>query len=114
MSQTGCFVLTMLKLQQTSCYTFWKHCHIKVKDGLVSMVMVSSEAESKMIKRVKKGVLTAEFPHGSGQPVSRARSTRQAIDWLHWSQLLEVSAEAFVRTHTHPQTDRTALTLFLT
>lgn len=46
------------------------------------------------------------FPVVSGQPVSRARSTRQTIDWLHWSQLLEVSAEATTLTHTHPHTDR--------
>lgn len=50
----------------------------------------------------------------SGQPVSRARSTCQAIDWLHWFQLLEVSAEAGALACTHPHKDEAALTLFLT
>lgn len=60
----------------------------------------------------KKNMLTPEFSRVSCQPVSRARCAHQAIDWLHWSQLQEVSAEA--RAHTTPQTDRTALTFFLT
>lgn len=76
----------------------WKHCHIRIKDGLVSMVKRERWPKS------KKGVLTAVFPRGSGRPVSRARGTRQAIDWLHWSQLLEVSAEATALTHTHTRT----------
>lgn len=50
----------------------------------------------------KKNMLTPEFSRVSCQPVSRAHCARQAIDWLHWSQLLEVSAEAPARAHTLP------------
>lgn len=50
----------------------------------------------------KKNMLTPKFSRVSCQPVSKARCARQAIDWLHWSQLLEVSAEAPARAHTLP------------
>lgn len=41
--------------------------------------------------------------HDSSQPVSRTHSTHQAIDWQRWSQLLEVSTEATIHTHTPAQ-----------
>lgn len=53
------------------------------------------------------GMLTAVFHRGCCQ----LEALVKAIDWLHWSQLLEVSTEAANR-HTGSQT-HTLLTLFL-
>lgn len=75
--------------------------------GLWSVRLRGSNVIKKKKERGKKkrrNMLTPELRRASCQSVPRARCTRQAVDWLHWAQLQEVSAEATGHPHAHTHT----------
>lgn len=94
-------------LDYSSCHRCQDPLRFVTISRIASSAWLSSgqQRDDKTVKkeRIEKSADCIDIPRG--QPASRARSPRRAIDWLQRFKRLEGSAEAFVLTLTNTQTE---------